>query len=224
MATTGTAIWPGATTLPGSGTIPGQGQFPFARCRLSFDNVSDPTPNWSEVTPAKFRSFSISRGRQTEFEEFDAGTAQLVLDNRDRAYDPTLNASVRPLNRVWLYAEHAGVVYDLFYGYVDSWEIDWPGGGWSDAIATANCVDEFMVLSMMALPVTNPPRESYTDLVMADGPNGYWDMNESPQERTRVASVETPSQSVPIGLRTAEEWPTKRHDRRRNLLRGRRKR
>jgi hypothetical protein len=162
---------------------------PIPRCRISYDDVSVATPNWTEVTNADFRAFTSSRGRDAEHSEFDAGTATASLDNRDRAYDPAaLPDVIRPLNRIWLYYEFSGVVDDIFKGYVSAWGQDWPGGGWSDAVATANAADEFSVLSQAALPVTSPPRESYADLLATDGPVGYWDMNEDPASRQRLPS------------------------------------
>ena len=213
------------TLYPDTNLYPSQGTGPLLRCRLSFDDASDPTPNWTEIANVDIRSFSVRRGRDSELDEFDAGTATVVFDNRDRFFDPNQNASISPLNRLWLYAELNGVIYDLFRGYVDSWELAWPGGGWSDAEATANCVDEFFVLSMMALPTTNPPRESYTDLVAADNPLGFWDMNENPADRVRAPSVEIPYVAPRKAVITAEEWGPNHASRAdlRRLRRSRRK-
>src|SRR3954452_25507376 len=104
-AATGTALFPSAATFPDTTVYPGQGNLPMVRCRLSFDDVSDATPNWTEVSNAAFRSFSTSRGRDTEQSQFDAGSASVVLDNRDRAYDPFNNIAIKPMNRIWLYEE-----------------------------------------------------------------------------------------------------------------------
>src|SRR3954453_4355822 len=99
-ATTGPALWPSTATFPDTTVYPGQDARPYVRCRLSFDDASAATPNWTEVANIDLRSFSTSRGRDTEQSQFDAGSASVVLDNRDRAYDPNSNASIRPMNRI----------------------------------------------------------------------------------------------------------------------------
>src|SRR5215813_11818798 len=123
MATTGPATWPGATTFPGTSIYPGQGDFPIVRCRISLADYTA-TPAWIEATP-DLQGWATSRGRATELDQFDAGTATITLDNRGHEYDPILVAAlfpgtavypnttvypgagenVRPMNRIWLYEE-----------------------------------------------------------------------------------------------------------------------
>jgi len=47
----------------------------------------DTTPTWTDIT-AYVQSGSIKFGRNDEFDEFQAGRATLVLNNRDRRFDP----------------------------------------------------------------------------------------------------------------------------------------
>ena len=100
------AIYPSTNSFPSTTLYPGQGTAPIVRCRLSFSNVTGtadltgfstppPVPTWVEVANSKLRSFSVSRGRGSELEEFAAGSATVELDNRDRAYDPNVNATSR---------------------------------------------------------------------------------------------------------------------------------
>lgn len=51
--------------------------------------ATDPaeTPLWTDVSD-RVRALSTSRGRQQELDRYEAGTAAVVLDNRDRALDP----------------------------------------------------------------------------------------------------------------------------------------
>lgn len=88
MASTGPAVFPAATVFPNTNTYPGQGTQPIVRLRISYADAAS-TPVWVEVAPNKIRSWSVSRGRDSDFENVPAGTATIVLDNRDRAYDPT---------------------------------------------------------------------------------------------------------------------------------------
>lgn len=54
-----------------------------------------PTGGWTEISQY-VRSINIRRGRQDDLQQFPPGTASLVLDNRDRLFDP-LNSSSVPL-------------------------------------------------------------------------------------------------------------------------------
>jgi hypothetical protein len=45
------------------------------------------SPTWTNVT-SYCREATVHRGRNDDFEQFDTGTAQLVLDNRNRLFDP----------------------------------------------------------------------------------------------------------------------------------------
>lgn len=148
MANVSPAIWPGSSTLPGSSTIPGQGDFPFVRCRISTDDfaTSGGLLTWIDAT-TDLRSFSVSRGRENELSQFDSGSATIVLDDRDRQWDPTIHSEVRPMNRVWLYEEFSGETHDLFRGYAESWHEDWPDGGWSNATSTVEASDEWQVIA-----------------------------------------------------------------------------
>lgn len=48
-------------------------------------------PVWTDLTPW-VESFSVRRGRQTERDSMQAGTATVRLDNRDRRFDPSYTA------------------------------------------------------------------------------------------------------------------------------------
>lgn len=176
-------LWPGASTFPGTDVYPGQGLQPIVRARVSYDDYLAVDLTWTEVEWASLRSFEVQRGRSSERAEVDAGTATIVVDDRDRAYDPTFHSYVHPMNRWWLYAEWNGRIVDLFRGYADSYELSYPGGGWSDAITTVHCADEIKPLSLFGMPTTDPPRDTYQTMVATDLPDGYWSFNEDPSER-----------------------------------------
>lgn len=176
MASTGTALWPGASTFPGAAVYPGQGNLPLLDVYISFSDVATSPPVWTWISPNKIRQFRVSRT------EGETGTATLVLDNRTRAFDPTYVSSpyypnVRPLNKVWLREQFAGRTNDMFVGYAESYDQQWPSGGWSDAIAVVTAADEFKVLSLMAVPTTSPPRNTYQELVAFDNPAAYYPLD-----------------------------------------------
>lgn len=203
MASTGTAFFPSTTSYPNTTQYPGQGTLSLYRCRLSFDDASDSTPNWVEITNLDFRDFTTSRGRDSEQAAHDAGTATVVLDNRDRAFDPTNTAgpyypNITPMAQVWLYEEFSGEVHDLFRGYVESWDQEWPGGGWSDAIVTLTCSDEFKVLALAGLLLTDPPRSSYEEVVAFDNPAGLWRLNDDVTKlQASLPSITEPNAEPP---------------------------
>lgn len=100
---------------------------------------------WTDIT-AYVHSFSTRRGRNDALGRIEAGTAQVVLDNSDRRFDPTFAASpyypdVVPMVKIRISAVHLGITYRLYVGHVESWPPDWPGG--LDATTTISCVDAF---------------------------------------------------------------------------------
>ena len=106
------------------------------------------------------------------------------MDNRDRRFDPTYTAgpyypNVTPMNRVWHRVRYGGETVDLFKGYVESWPQEWPSKGY-DAVANVTAVDEFKVLALDNLAVTDPPSNSYADVVAFDAPTAYWPMSGDP--------------------------------------------
>lgn len=90
---------------------------------------------------------SITRGRNRELDEFTAGTAQLVLRNDDRQFDPThvsgtFYGQILPGKRVDIVAD--GVT--IFSGVTRDWSYEYtPGSKWSQA--TVQVVDALAVLA-----------------------------------------------------------------------------
>jgi len=72
------------------------------------------------------------------------------------------------------------------------------GWGWSDAVCVVSCSDETKILALISLPLTNPPRESYANVVLFDDPTGYWGMGDNAFEFTHVEVQDKPPDSVPI--------------------------
>lgn len=141
--------------------------------RYTTDDASDATPSWTTVANADVRSVTVSRGRESELARVEAGTAELILNNRTRTYDPTVATGLKPMNRWWIQAVHLAVTYDVFFGYAEAYEQSWPATG-KDSITVVRLVDEFKVLALDSLPTTDPPRDTYYDLVSFDGLSGYW--------------------------------------------------
>jgi len=125
---------------------------------------------------ADVRGLTMSRGRSRELEQYQAGTGSVVLDNRLRNYDP-LNLSgdhvadgvtqIQPGRRIRIKATHptTSVVYDLFYGVIRDWELDYDGGG-LDATSRAQFSDALTDLGRTEVNVTT--RAGLSGLAAAD--------------------------------------------------------
>jgi hypothetical protein len=69
-------------------------ELPTLTVEIAFD--SSPTaesPSWTDVS-FLLRSFSISRGRQYALGRYEAGTARIRLDNRERRFDPAFEGVI----------------------------------------------------------------------------------------------------------------------------------
>lgn len=60
--------------------------------RVDFNTGTSASPVWSDIT-AFVRSVSIARGKDELLDGFSAGSASIVLDNRDRRFDPLFASS-----------------------------------------------------------------------------------------------------------------------------------
>jgi hypothetical protein len=91
------------------------------------------------------RQVSVKRGRNRQLEKFTAGNANLVLDNRNRIYDPLNTASpyfgsIVPRKQVTI-SDEGQVIYT---GQVADWNFDYSLSG--DSTAQVSCVDALALL------------------------------------------------------------------------------
>jgi hypothetical protein len=109
---------------------------------------------WTDVTKW-VRNIRTDRGFSREVQAWQAGTATLVLDNRDARFSPD-NLSgpyvtagvtgIRPRRPIRIRATYSSIIYYVYAGYVMSWDESWvPGAGTGkgDAFVTVSCVDEW---------------------------------------------------------------------------------
>ena len=98
------------------------------------------------------RSVSIKRGRSRQLEKFTAATAQVVLDNRNRYFDPLYSSSPYFGNigpRKALRISTNGV--PIWRGNVEDWDFDYSIGG--DSTATVKGIDGFAILAKAPMTV-----------------------------------------------------------------------
>jgi hypothetical protein len=133
-------------------------------------------PVWVDIT-TDVRSWDTSRGRTRELERFQPGWATVVLSNLSRQYD-SVNAAgpwsgnLRPGRRIRIRETFSGVTYPVFDGYIDRWQLDYPGTG-KDATATITATDGFKILAR-----TDLPDSVYTYEVTTTSPRIWWRLNE----------------------------------------------
>jgi hypothetical protein len=138
---------------------------PALQCAVAWATDPGATPVWTDVT-AYLQSFRFRRGRQYETDSIAPGQATVVLDNRDRRFDPTwtggpYGANVKLKRRLRLQAVWQSVTYDLFHGIIAAYRPEIaPHNG--DATMVLEAVDLISVLS--AAVVSGTFAQQRTDL------------------------------------------------------------
>lgn len=109
------------------------------------------------------RNITIRSGRVDEFAQFETATMSMVLDNRNRHFDPNYTGgkfypNVKPMRRVRLRARWpkgpTGTTYNRFVGFIgDEFPQLYPNAG-NDATVPVTAYDGFGVLALAKLPTT----------------------------------------------------------------------
>jgi hypothetical protein len=99
---------------------------------------------------SRVRSYSIRRGKSRQLDVFQAGVASVVLNNNDRAFDPTFAASpfygqIIPKREIRITSN--GIVQ--YKGLIDDWNLDYAPQGDSTALAASS--DAFSQLANQTL-------------------------------------------------------------------------
>jgi len=110
---------------------------PFGLAGDTFVDVSDDV-----------QSITLRRGRSSEASTVDAGLANVVLDNRNRIYDPLVGPEVSPyapsiIPRKALVVELFG--RRIFSGQIEDWDLQYEKGG--NSISIAKTADPFALLA-----------------------------------------------------------------------------
>lgn len=162
--------------------------------------TTDPlaTPTWVDVT-ADVRGWEIFRGRNRELERFQPGRATVILANREAQYD-SLNTggayygNLKPMKRIRIRETFNGVTYPVFDGFVDKWQLDYPGVG-KDAICVVTATDQMKIWARTELD-----RSVYTIEVKADDPIIWWRLDETRSDPTTSAINEGSFDSTGNGV------------------------
>lgn len=125
-------------------------------CRIAFaSNPFDTTPTWVDVS-SSIMSFTIRRGRQYELNRMEAGTAQVQLLNLSGDFWPnntggTYYPNVLPWKRINIRATYNSITYDLYTGYIESWNPDFISKPIKGPVMNLTCSDLVKNLSKFLL-------------------------------------------------------------------------
>lgn len=100
---------------------------------------------WYDVTDV-VRAVSVRRGRSRRLDKSQTGSASVVLDNRDRTFDPLYTSSpyygqIKPRRPIRIKVSGT----PIFTGLIEDWNLDYDISG--DSIASVSCVDGFVLLA-----------------------------------------------------------------------------
>jgi hypothetical protein len=133
------------------------------------------SPDWVDVS-AQCRSFTSDRGRMDDWGTFN-GSATVVLDNRDRRFDPfnpssPHNGKLTPRKQIRIRASHGGSTYDVFRGFVSGFTPTWTEAG-KDSTVTLSCFDSMQLLGSVFLP-----QDWSRKYILSTSPRHYWPLDE----------------------------------------------
>lgn len=161
-----------AGPAPAAGTA---GAAPAVALEVSLNTDPGATPVWLNISEW-LEDHTVNRGRGQESEKFRAGTAEIILANEDRRFDPTHAGgphypNLLPMRRVRLRSTYEAVTYDVFTGYADGWEQQYRHPGVAFCRLTAT--DAFKVFNQIELPSS-----AYAAEVRADAPTLWYRLDE----------------------------------------------
>ena len=131
-----------------------QGDFPLVRVEVSFDDDLTLPPVWTDITESA-RSIDYQRGRNFELDQFQSGTLTVVLATNDGKFSPEFTSGpyygyLTPLRRVRVRAEWNGEAYNLWQGFVETWEPQQNEYG-KDLVTELRAADAFKMMRYAAI-------------------------------------------------------------------------
>lgn len=135
--------------------------------------------DFTDVSAYVRGEIQIQRGRSSELDTFQTGTASVTLSNRDRRFDPEYSAgpyfgNLLPNRHIRIRLTYAGSTSYLFKGYVSGWPQTWPlEAADRDSVVTLQCHDWMKLAARCLLPT-----DAYKPEVLADTPAAYYRLGE----------------------------------------------
>ncbi len=131
---------------------------PTLKVEVAFDTKPTEAATWTDVTEYLRGPLTITRGRQKELDQIQCGSAELVLDNRDRRFDPYYDlgpyyGKLLPMRRVRISATapDGETYWPVFTGYVESWTPETYVDSSRDSVVHVQLVDGFEPLARAML-------------------------------------------------------------------------
>ena len=167
--------------------------WPTPKVSIAFDDgpyVASPV--WTDITSYVY-SADVSRGRSDDYSQF-IGTAQVVLDNNSRLFDPfytsgTYYGKLLPRRQIKIEGVSNSVTYAVFRGFVDGFPAAWDQAG-KFATTTLSCFDGLSLLSQELLP------DYVYDYTKSLSPTNYWRCNDGQASTTITDAVAGFTQSL----------------------------
>ena len=98
------------------------------------------------------RAVRIRRGRSNELDKFQSGALDVVLDNRQRLYDPTAGTAISPYGVSLKPRKQIAVTIgtaSAFVGQIDDWDLEYSLSG--DSTTKAKAADGFAILAQQVI-------------------------------------------------------------------------
>lgn len=150
-------------------------------------NATDYTFTLTDVTQY-VRSVSITRGKTDDFQDFSSGQATIVLDNRDRRFDPSYSAGpyfgqLWPRTRIVVkVTTNNAQTVTLFNGFIGGWPQTYDDYG-KDSTVQLPCYDLLALVSQIDLP-TDPSKAMV--LTFSDAYTTYYRFGDFTQQGDAV--------------------------------------
>lgn len=142
------------------------------------------SPAWVDITD-RLLEWEWSYGRNDETGEFEAGQGSLLLDSKDRAFDPSYTAgpwygNIKPRRQFRMTTEWAGVTYPVFRAHARGFPQQYPSEtNKTVRVQLADLLALLQAVDLDALGFNRPPELSTDrlDAVLdeADIPAGFRD-------------------------------------------------
>lgn len=147
------------------------------------------TPVWQDITD-DVRSVSIRRGKQRQLDRFETGTCTIVLDNRDRKYDPTYSGSpfwngtdsnITPMRMFRVRGQYADKTYYRFTGFATAFRQEYDISN-REAVCVVELEDAFKIFNL-----TNPS-SSFAGYIQTTRPSLWFRMGDKGNTTTMADS------------------------------------
>lgn len=159
-------------------------------------------PTWTEIT-SYVMSADTYRGRDNDWEDTQAGTATITLNNNSRIWDPAYTAGTYygqliPRMQIKITGTISATEYDVFRGYISGWPVQYDNAGATSTV-TLSCYDALGLLAQDQLPA-----DWSADYILSKNPVHFYkcnDRNNSPTIADYGSALEQLSQTTVAGFR-----------------------